>query len=182
MDVPDQNEARDRVVKQAFQCREALEVYAFGMLRNRAESEDVVQDAFLVVMEKYKAFEEGTPMLAWTRSIVRYKVLQALDRRKHRVKVIDRLLTDAVDAALTDVDSGPYTDEVIIRRRQLENCLSRLSDQPRTLLNCVYTTEMSYGAAAESLGLTVETVRKGLYRAKRQLRVCLGRETKGSAA
>ena len=90
------------VVKQAFQCREALEVYAFGMLRDRTEAEDVVQDAFLVVMEKYEAFQEGTPMMAWTRSIVRYKVLQALDRRKHRTKVIDRLLTDAVDAALTD--------------------------------------------------------------------------------
>lgn len=182
MESSDQNEARDRVVKQAFQCREALEVYAFGMLRDRAEAEDVVQDAFLVVMEKYEAFQQGTPMIAWTRSIVRFKVLQALDRRKSRAKVIDRLLTDAVDAALTDVDEGSYADEVGIRRRQLETCLARLSDQPRRLLNCVYTGEMSYGAAAESLGLTVEAVRKSLYRAKQQLRLCLGRETKGSAA
>ncbi len=163
MDLSDQNEARDRIVKQAFQCREALEVYAFGMLRDRAGAEDVVQDAFLVVMEKYEAFQEGTPMLAWTRSIVRYKVLQALDARKHRAKVIDRMLTDAVDAALTDVDSGSYADEIIIRRRKLENCLARLSDQARKLLTSVYTTEMSYGAAAESLGLSVEAVRKSLY-------------------
>ena len=35
-------------MKQAFQYREALEVYAYGMLRNRAEAEDVVQDSFLV--------------------------------------------------------------------------------------------------------------------------------------
>ena len=145
------------------------------------EAEDVVQDALLVVMEKYESFQEGTPMMAWTRSIVRYKVLQLLNHRKQRAKAIDRLLTDAVDAALTDVDSVLYTDEVVIRRRQLESCLGRIADQARSLLECVYTREMSYQATAESKGLTVETVRKSLYRAKQLLRKCIQRESIGSS-
>ena len=89
MDNSSQDEKRNRVVGQAFQCRRALEVYAFSMLKDRAEAEDLVQDAFIVVMEKFEDFTEGTSMMAWTRAIVRLKVLQLLEKRSRRAKILD---------------------------------------------------------------------------------------------
>ena len=88
-----QDEKRNRVVAQAFQCRRALEVNAFSMLKDRTEAEDLVQDAFIVVMDKFEDFEEGTSMMAWTRAIVRINVLQSLEKRKRRAKILDSLTT-----------------------------------------------------------------------------------------
>ena len=166
-------------MKQAFQYREALEVYAYGMLRNRAEAEDVVQDSFLVVMEKYDSFVAGTSMIGWTRAIVRRKVLQSLDRRKGRVNVVDKLLSDAVNFAFEDGMSERYADEVRIRSHRLNHCLTRIPDRSRKLLDCVYTGKMSYEGVAKSLGMNLETVRKSLYRTKLQLRECVRRTSTG---
>ncbi len=169
------NKKRTRVVNEAFQCRRALEVYAYSMLRDRVEAEDLVQETFLVVMEKYDDFEEGTSMLAWTRAIVRLKVLQMLDKRKRRAKVLDRLLYDAIDAAYEGVDSDEYTDEMRARYLSLEYCLGKLADKPRRLLDCVYTEKLSYEQTATAVGMKYEAVKKSLQRAKAQLRECIQR-------
>ena len=168
-------EKRNRVVAQAFQCRRALEVYAFSMLKNRAEAEDLVQDAFIVVMEKFADFKEGTSMLAWTRAIVRLKVLQSLEKRGRRATLIDKLLHDAVDAVFEEAESDPYAETVHARHRRLAVCLDRLGERPRKLLNCVYVEKMSYEAAARSIGMGLEAVKKSLQRAKAQLRECIER-------
>lgn len=70
MDKSAQDERRNRVVAQAFRCRRALEVYPF------------------IVVEKFADSEEGTSMMAWTRAIVRLKVLQSLEKRNRRAKPI----------------------------------------------------------------------------------------------
>ena len=177
METLAENELRDRIVQQAFGCREALEVYALGMLRDRGAAEDAVQDALLVVMENYSAFEEGTSMMAWTRAIVRRKVLQQLDSRKRRSSLQDRLLRDAVDAALEEGASDDWAAEVGGRRHRLEHCLDKVSDRSRKLLGCVYGSGMSYADAAEASGMKIEAVRKNLHRTKGQLRSCLQRST-----
>ena len=175
MDKSTQDERRNRVVAQAFQCRRALEVYAFSMLKDRAEAEDLVQDAFIVVMEKFEVFEEGTSMLAWTRAIVRLKVLQSLEKRNRRAKLLDQLLYDAVDASFEEVASDRYAEEIRNRGRRLAHCLEKLGERSRTLLNCVYVERMSYEGASRSTGMGFEAVKKNLQRAKAQLRKCIQR-------
>lgn len=172
-----EHDLRDLTVKQAFGCREALEVYAYGMLRDRASAEDVVQESLIVVMEKYAEFEEGSSMMAWTRAIARRKCLQLLDRRKKQSSLQDRILGDAVEAVFEEADSIDCAEAVRDRRRRLEGCLNRISDQARMLLDCIYESGMSYQAAAESTGMKVEAVRKSLFRTKGQLRTCLRRST-----
>lgn len=168
-------EKRNRVVAQAFQCRRALEVYAFSMLKDRAEAEDLVQDAFIVVMEKFADFKEGTSMLAWTRAIVRLKVLQSLERRGRRATLIDQLLDDAVDAAFEEAESGPYAEAVRARHHRLATCLGQLGERSRKLLDCIYAEKMSYEAAARSVDMGFEAVKKSLQRTKTQLRECMER-------
>lgn len=182
MDKSAQDELRNRVVAQAFKCRRALEVYAFSMLKDRAEAEDLVQDAFIIVMEKFEDFEEGTSMMAWTRAIVRFKVLQSLEKRKRRAKILDSLLYDAVDAAFEEAASEQYADDVRARGQRLDDCLEKLGERPRKLLNYVYGERMSYEDAAETIGMGFEAVKKSLQRAKAQLRECVRRTQTESPA
>lgn len=73
---------RDRVLKEALQCRVELLAYARSLLGNCAAAEDVVQEAFLVVMKKFDQFQEGTSMLKWCRSFVRVAILRLNQQRQ----------------------------------------------------------------------------------------------------
>ena len=176
MNESGQSGARERVVKEAFGCRAALEAYAYGFLKQHAEAQDVVQDAFLVVFDKWESFEEGTSMIAWTRAIVRRKVLQALDRRKRQQTLQDRVLNDAVDAAFETAHGEGAAELLLEKGQRLDQCMSRLSVRSRDLLKEVYQERCSYEEASTKLGMGVEAVRKALYRSKATLRKCLGRE------
>ncbi len=178
MNTSDKVPLRDQVVREAFQYREALKIYAFGMLRDWTVAEDVVQDTFIIVMKKYKTFQAGSSMLAWTRSILRLKVLQHLDREKRRQSTLDNVLFEAVDAALSNIDEKTYREEFRKCYLPLKDCLSRISSRSHKLLTNVYAGKMSYEKTAESLGMTVEAVRKNLYRTKQQVRLCLQNATK----
>jgi len=181
MDEASKEQRRNRVVAEAFQCRRALEVYAYSMLKDRAEAEDLVQEAFIVVMEKFEEFQPGTSMLAWTRAIVRFKVLQWLEKRNRRAKILDKLLVDAVDAAFQEAESRDDAEQVRDRFRRLEDCLDKVGERPRKLLNSIYAEGLSYQDGALALDMGLEAAKKSLQRTKAQLRACIRRNSVGLA-
>ena len=98
----DHENKKDRVVHAAFGCRTELLTYARSLLGNFAAAEDAVQEAMIVVMNKYDQFQEGTSILAWCRSIVRLEVLRAKRRYQQDMSLAQRLLDDALDAAFDE--------------------------------------------------------------------------------
>ena len=87
---------RDRVLHAAFQHRSELLAYARALLGNYAAAEDTVQEAMLVVGQKYDHFEEGTSIVASCRSIVRFEVLRARQRYRRERTLSERLLEEAI--------------------------------------------------------------------------------------
>ena len=78
--MDDHESKKDRVVHAASGCRTELLTSARSLLGNFAAAEDAVQEALIVVMNKYDQFQEGTSILAWCRSIGRLEVLRAKRR------------------------------------------------------------------------------------------------------
>src|SRR6185295_13077574 len=103
---------RDEVVKGAFRHREAFLSYAFALLRDWVRAEDVVQDAFIVVMNKWAEFQPGTSLFLWTRQIVHFKALEAVRARKELSPLEEDLLARVAAAMQRGVD-----DEIAARQR-----------------------------------------------------------------
>ena len=171
--TPAEKKLRDKVVGEAFACRHSLLAYAYGSLGDYARSEDVVQNAFLVVMDKYADFREGTSMLAWCRSIVRLKVYEALRERKRLVTTEDSLLQDAITYALEDGQVEEQATVRMERMAQLRACIGRLAPRWQSLLKASLQPQTSYEKIGKAAGMSVEAVRKGLYRVRRILRDCV---------
>ncbi len=157
--TPSEKEQRDRVVREAFECRHALEAYAYAALGDFALAEDVVQAAFLVVMDKFAEFRAGTSMLAWCRAMVRLKVFEALRERKRLETTEDGLLDDAIAFAFEDAQE---VEQAAVRSERMAR-LRESSQQPR----------VTYEQVGRAAGMTVEAVRKGLYRVRQSLRACV---------
>ena len=164
---------RDRVLKAAFECRTELVAYARSLLGNYAAADDVLQEAMLVVVRKYEQFEEGTSVLAWCRSIVRIEVLRAKQLRQRENTLAERLLDDAIDAAFDEFQIARRHDEAEKWRQALRHCLERVPERGQNVLRARFAEEMSYQQIGERLGMTIEAVRKALFRLKKQVRSCV---------
>lgn len=162
-------------MKQALELRPMLVGYAYGLLRHHARAEDAVHEAYLVVIDKYEQFEEGTSLVAWCRTIVRYKVAEMLRKERRLVPVEQRILNDAVENAFQEVQQHAQVRHYSAMIESLEYCVSRLTEEHRALLSACYSEQLSYEELAARFGLRVETVRKRLHRMRTALRDCAAR-------
>ncbi len=170
--MDDLDTKRDRVLKEALQCRVELMAYAWSLLGNYTAAEDAVQEAFLVVMKKFDQFQEGTSMHKWCRSIVRVAILHMNQQRQREQTLADRLLEDAIDGAFDEFQCTRH-DDTEASQLALKRCLERVPRRGHSVLRARFVDELSYQRIGERLGMTLETVRKTLFRYKKQVRSCV---------
>lgn len=171
---------RDRVLKSALTYRMELTAYARSLLGDYPAAEDAVQEAMLVVVNKFDQFTEGTSMLAWCRSIVRLEVLRMKQQRQRDRSLAERLLDDAIDAAFDEFQTAQRSDEAEPWRKALQNCLERVPDRGRRVLKSRLVDDLSYQQIADRIGMTLEGVRKSLFRHKKQLKTCVETSLRGA--
>jgi RNA polymerase sigma-70 factor (ECF subfamily) len=138
---------------------------AHSILRNRAESEDVVQDAFLRVLEHEKKLPEVRDLRVW---LVRITWNLAIDRRR-------RIRPDQLDepfAASLIAHSVP-ADQALSDARQIAATLreiERLPQPERHALLLSAIDELSIPEISILLNRSESAVRALLFRARTRLR------------
>lgn len=165
--------SRDEVVKAAFRYRDALLSYAFALLRDWAQAEDVVQDAFIVVMNKWTDFRPGTNLYPWVRQIVHHKCQEAMRARARLGCALDEELLAKVSAALGEHLDEEAADRQVLLRKALEACLSGLAPRALGLLAGFYARCESCETLARHQGRSVNAVRLALSRLRRYLHGCI---------
>ena len=170
MDSP----SRDEVVKGAFQHRDALLSTAFALLRDWVKAEDVVQDAFIVVMNKWADFRPGTSLFLWVRQIVHFKALEAARARK--MSPVEEDLLMRVAASMERGLDEEIADRQRLRRQALQRCMAHLDPKSAGLLSGFYTESLSCESLAQLQRRSVNAVRLALSRLRKQLQECVRRK------
>jgi RNA polymerase sigma-70 factor (ECF subfamily) len=165
---------RDLVVKGAFQHREALLSYAFALVRDWVKAEDIVQDAFIVVMNKWAEFRPGSSLFLWVRQIVHFKALEAA-RAKKMTALEDELLARVAAAMERGLDEEIAARQRL-RRQALQRCMSHLDVKSAGLLSGFYTQSLSCESLAQLQHRSVNAVRLALSRLRKQLHDCVLRQ------
>lgn len=171
--MEDSEDRRDRLLRAAFDSREDLLAHARSLLGNYAAAEDAVQEAMLVVVKKHDQFKDGTSLLAWCRSIVRIEVLRAKQRHRRERSLAERLLDDAIDAAFEEFQESRSRDENAMCRDALGHCVEQLSEQGQRVMKARFVDDLGYPQIGERLGMTIEAVRKALFRSRKQVKTCV---------
>jgi RNA polymerase sigma-70 factor (ECF subfamily) len=153
---------------------------ARAIVRDDAEAEDVVQQAYLQAFAHIDQFAGTARLSTWLTSIV---VHEALHRRRHAGRAPLSLVehTDEV-ADVSDAAAGP--EETLDRRelaRLLERTIDSLPELYRTVLVLRDVQELDTAETAACLGISAETVRVRLFRARALAKTELLERT-GSAA
>jgi RNA polymerase sigma-70 factor, ECF subfamily len=155
---------------------------ARGVLRDDAEAEDVVQEAYVRAFQGLGGFRGEASLSTWLTRIAYNEALGRLRRRRTTVELetiegAQRgggacILMFPTAQAGGDPEGAAARREV---RRLLEEAIDELPEAFRLVLVARDVDGMSVEETAEVLGVRPETVRTRLHRARRSLRAALDR-------
>ncbi|WP_341318204.1 RNA polymerase sigma factor [Paraburkholderia sp. IMGN_8] len=153
---------------------------ARATLRNDAEAEDALQEAYLSAYRSIGQFRGECALFTWLSRLVLNECLGRLRRYARRQNVIPivNMDTDVNVDAMAAPDAGPPEAEVARAemRALLERKLDELPDAFRTVFVLRSVEEMSVEETATCLGIPEATVRSRHFRARSLLRESLARE------
>jgi RNA polymerase sigma-70 factor, ECF subfamily len=159
---------------------------AYGITRNHADAEEIVQDVFVTILNKGDTFDGRSALSTW---IYRVTANAALNKRRGKrreleVSIDEHLPTFQPDGhrrgerayLLADWSQDPeratLTDET---RRVLERGLDALPPHYRAILVLRDVEDLSNEHVAEVIGESVASVKSRLHRARMALREQLTR-------
>jgi len=146
------------------QYASALYRVAYSVLRNAADAEDAVQEAFLRVLRHGDKLDEVRDQRVWLVRIVWNIVLDRKRRSKSRPE------TDDVDELARVLPSAGLTAEQITAAAQhhahVLACVDKLPTKERQVLMLSAFEELSSVEIAGVLGITESSVRSRLFRAR----------------
>ncbi len=170
-----ENAQRDEVVKGAFRYRDALMSYAFGILRDWSRAEDVVQDAYIIVMNQWEDFRPGTSLYYWVRQIVFNKSMETVRARSRERSGMDETVLSLVSDVIGKYFDEREADQQRVMRRALEQCMERLDRRSVSLLKGFYARSLPCEMLANLQKRSVNAIRLALSRLRKQLHECMTR-------
>ena len=153
---------------------------AWHYLRDVAEADEAVQDAFVKAYTHIKSFQRNLSFEVW---LTRILINGCLDRQKARTRrsrwmlpVADagRRDQDAIEQATRPSDRSPEA-QLLARewRELLMAAVHKLPDRQRLVFMLCHYSDHSTRDVAEMTGLNESTVRVHLFRAIRKLRTAM---------
>ena len=161
--------------------RRALRI-AFHYVRDSADADEAVQDAFVKAYSHIGTFREELPFEVWFTRILINGCLDRIKARKRREKWIAPPTIDQSGVERNPAEflasRGPSPEEYVLRqerRRQLMNALGQLPERQRLVFVLSHFEGRSSREVSQTTGLNESTVRVHLFRAIRRLRGLLAK-------
>jgi len=149
------------------------------MLRQRQDTEDVVQEVFLAAFQGLPGYRGEARLSTWLHRIAVSRAINHLQRAEERASRARVQLDDVLDGL--PIAAGPGASPLQALQagelqRRLAECLEKLPGPFRAILALRDVDEAPYEGIAATLGIALGTVRSRLARARLALRQCVSGE------
>jgi RNA polymerase sigma-70 factor (ECF subfamily) len=172
-------EARERYAELVGRHQRRASRIAFHYMRDAAEADEAVQDAFVKAYSHLASFREELPFEVW---FTRILINGCLDRIKSRTRR-ERWIAPMPDGPAGERDygervagRGPSPEDQLLsreRRERLARALARLPERQRSVFMLSHYEGCTSREVSALTGLNESTVRVHLFRAIRKLRALL---------
>jgi RNA polymerase sigma-70 factor (ECF subfamily) len=155
---------------------------ALSHLRNHADAEEIAQDTFIRAHRGLAHFRGDSSLATWLHRIAfnlsHNRYWYYFRRRRHDSLSLDSAISDNNQATVSDLiasdDPNPAREEA--NREFLAHvkvCMDKLSTQQREILTLRNSLDQSYDGIAQTLGISMGTVKSRIARARENLRELL---------
>jgi RNA polymerase sigma-70 factor, ECF subfamily len=163
--------ARDRFAELVSRHQRRASRIAFHYLREAAEADEAVQDAFVKAYSHLASFREALPFEVWFTRILINGCLDRIKARGRRERWIVPI--EAAGEGTVPVARGLSPEAALLsreRRRTLAAALAKLPERQRAVFVLSQIEGHSAREVGDMTGLNESTVRVHLFRAIRRLR------------
>jgi len=171
------DEARERFSELVTRHQRRASRIAFHYVRDAADADEAVQDAFIKAYTHLGTFREELPFEVWFTRILINGCLDRIKARKRRERWIAPPALDPSGLERNPAEylpsRGPSPEEHVLaqeRRRQLNAALAELPDRQRLVFMMSHFEGRTSREVSAITGLNESTVRVHLFRAIRRLR------------
>ncbi|MEM7010986.1 MAG: sigma-70 family RNA polymerase sigma factor [Verrucomicrobiota bacterium] len=164
-------EARERLARLWIEAEPAVRAFVFASISCFADAEDVVQKVALTVARRFDEYDTERSFEAWALWLAKSRVID-----HYRVSGREKLV-------FSDELMDQFANSLIARQAEqsersvaLEQCVEKLPDKSRQLLELRYEDGASAEAMAEALNSSAGSIRVMLHRIRNLLADCVQSE------
>lgn len=143
-----------------------LLAHAMRLLRDRADAEDVVQDAWIEIFRGLKGLQDDRAFAAWAYRIVTRRAARLVARRVRQRETSDRV---AAETATSVPGQGPKAADA----QTIRAAITALPPDQAATIALFYLEEMSVAEVALALDVPPGTVKTRLMHARKKLHALL---------
>ena len=161
--------AFDEIMRELF---DKLVFFIDRFVHDIHAAEDIAIDAFSDLVVYRHRYNFSVSLKTYLFMLGRSRALNYIKRRK----IIDFV---ALDEAMDAASEQEALEEIVLadeRKRAVNSALRALSDDMRIVIHLIYFEELSYEEAAKVMKKSRKQVDNLVYRAKKELRVILGKD------
>ena len=147
--------------------REILK-YVVALVPNLGDAQEIVQQTAVVLWEKFDQYDRERPFAPWACRFALNVTRQWIDRRKRWEALLDNGLAEELAMRREQLRV-----EFDARLNHLGQCLDKLPDEQRGLVESYYFQQTGVETLASQVQRSIDAVYKSLQRIRRQLRACI---------
>ncbi len=137
---------------------------AVGVVKNRAEAEDVVQEAFIKAFKGLGKFKRTAKFSSWLYRIVTNEALNR--KRGKRNTSIHQDVTELQDTLMADLNTAMQQLERQEQRQMIARILAAMKPKEALVLQMHYLKEQSTAEIVETTGFSLSNVKVLLHRGR----------------
>jgi RNA polymerase sigma-70 factor (ECF subfamily) len=139
--------------------------------RNATEAEDVLQTAYLKVLDGRARYDGRAAFKTWLLAVIR--LTAADERRRGWLRRLGLARYGRREAEAVEQDSPPDIQHRTERQAAFQKALGALPRRQQEVLHLVFYQDLSLSEAADVLGVSVGSARRHYERGKQRLRSLL---------
>ena len=150
-------------------CHQAeVERYLFMMIPRQVDAAEVLQDVSVLLWKKWDQYDPERPFVPWAIRFAYLEVLKWRQRQAREKLVFSYSLLEQLHHRHDE--EAPLME---VRRKALDNCLSKLSEQQRKWVYLRYGRHGAVKEEAEKTGVSMHKLYYALEKIRSQLLDCV---------
>jgi RNA polymerase sigma-70 factor (ECF subfamily) len=149
-----------------------IRAFFAGHLNDFSEVDDLSQEVFISAYENLKTFNINSDFKTWLKGIARNKLNMHLRHEYTKKRIIGQLKNRVADMA-PDEESGYSTFSPREAIYKLRECLKKLPEKFKRIVDFRYIQNSHVKTIAEKLAMTVSAVSVILFRSRKMLESCM---------
>ncbi len=152
-----------------------LGIYVTGLISCPQDAQDILQEGKVVMWRNFEKFELGTNFAAWARKVLFHQILSY--RRKVKRQPSGFLNEETLHILNEESESAHREGRWVKREEALKQCLLKLKEDHRTIVQMRYRDEASIEKISHRVERTEGAVYRLLSRLRKSLYECVERQT-----